>query len=339
MPGTNNFLQWNPSQTNQENDAAYLADAQRVGGAPTGNVFPSLTGNKLFYQVSTFVAAFAQMMATKNYNMQDGNLSTLASILSAVLTNNDLRAEIQFVTWSSTVNLDCSKYNGFEIPLNGNTVLNISGFVPGQFIRFIFAQDATGGRTVTFPGTWSGSWQPDPTPNSISDYTVEVDASGTSFFPMSPVVSDIGIISTPINQRGTPAAARFPTVSVGDNSTSAATTAWVRAFLSSLGIAFSLGSTSGYIKFGSLFGNAILQYVTGSSQSVSPGPFTVNFAIPFPTSCLSANVGTLSSSTDDTKMPIFTLISKSTTGVSVAMQRVPDHGYDPASPVVWALGN
>ncbi len=89
MPATTNFLQWNPTLTNQETDAAYAADAQRMGGATSGE-FPSPTANKAFYQWSTFVAAFCQMMAAKGYSTSDASISTLAAQLANVLTNADL---------------------------------------------------------------------------------------------------------------------------------------------------------------------------------------------------------------------------------------------------------
>jgi len=278
MAGSNNFLQWNPGQANQESDAAYLADSQRTGGAPTGNIFPSQTGNKLYYQLSTFVAAFAQMMATKGFNMLDTNLATLASVLSAVLTTADLAGNIQSVPFSSTVNLDCSKFNGFQISLNGNVSLNLFGMVPGQKLVFIFIQDATGGRTVTFPGTWFGQWQPDPTSNVVSAIAVEVDASGTGFRPVGPMLTDVGLVNTPINQRGTPAAAKFPTQSAGDNTTNAATTAFVTAAIAAAISALGITITGNSVRvFGLIF--------KWGETSVGLGDIPVTFPVSFPTTC------------------------------------------------------
>lgn len=94
----NNFLQWNPGAINQENDAAYSGDAQRSGGATFGAIFQDVLGNKLFYQLSIFVAAFAAALTAKGYAPNDGSaspgtaLATLQAILADVVTNADLDA-------------------------------------------------------------------------------------------------------------------------------------------------------------------------------------------------------------------------------------------------------
>jgi hypothetical protein len=92
MPGTSNFQQWNPTQTNQESDASYTSDTLRSGGLANPSIFPSVTGNKLFYQVSTFVTAFANMLAAKNYSVSDSNLATLQTALANVMTLADMSA-------------------------------------------------------------------------------------------------------------------------------------------------------------------------------------------------------------------------------------------------------
>lgn len=90
MAGSNNFLQWNPSKTNQENDSAYAADSLRSGGITTDAIFGSPVANKLFYQVTTFVAAFGAAFASKGYAMSDASLTALQAILVQILTNNDI---------------------------------------------------------------------------------------------------------------------------------------------------------------------------------------------------------------------------------------------------------
>lgn len=86
----NNFLQFDPSKNNIASDAAYDASSYRTSGARTG-VAPSNIHNKLFYQVSTFVTAFAEMMATaKGYDMSDANIATLTSQLGNVMTAGDM---------------------------------------------------------------------------------------------------------------------------------------------------------------------------------------------------------------------------------------------------------
>ena len=177
--GSTNFLQFNPTQANQENDAAYLTDATRTGGAAVDGIWPSNSANKTLYQVSTFIAAFGQMMANKNFNVSDASLATLTSVLANVLTTADIPGGLQVVGWSGSIALNAALYSGFQIPLQGATTLSISGQVAGQIIGLIFVQDATGGRTVTFPVNSAGGVQPDPTPNIVSAQLFKVMSTGT----------------------------------------------------------------------------------------------------------------------------------------------------------------
>lgn len=85
-----NFEQWNPGQANQQDDATYLADPQRTGGAPLDAIFASPLANKLFYQLTTFVTAFANMLVAKGYSPSDANLAVLTALLANVITNEDL---------------------------------------------------------------------------------------------------------------------------------------------------------------------------------------------------------------------------------------------------------
>lgn len=191
MSGTNNFLQFNPPATNQENDASYAADSLRSGGIPTNAIFPSPLANKLFYQLSIFVAAFAQMMADKGYNLSDSDFNTLKAILANVLTNADtvLYALIPY-SLSPTFNAAAGAKNRitFEIILTGNvtssTLVNVAA---GQEVVFIIRQDATGGRTFSWPVQIAGLVGPvDPTPSTKSTQSFIVGGDG-SLYPLSPM--------------------------------------------------------------------------------------------------------------------------------------------------------
>jgi hypothetical protein len=94
MSGSTNLQQWNPTGANQESDSAYTVDAQRTGGAANPSIFTSATANKLFYQLSTFLAAFGQALSAKGYTISDANLSTLAGVLANVVTEVDLAAAL-----------------------------------------------------------------------------------------------------------------------------------------------------------------------------------------------------------------------------------------------------
>lgn len=81
MAGENNFLVWNAGEVNQEDDAAYLIDALRVGGAPTNALFSSLLANKLFYQVTMMAAAIAQCVSVAGQDALDTDLNDLANAI------------------------------------------------------------------------------------------------------------------------------------------------------------------------------------------------------------------------------------------------------------------
>jgi hypothetical protein len=103
---SNNFLQWNPAAVNQQTDGAYATDPMRTGGAVSG-IFPAELANKLFFQCTTMVSAFAEALSNKGYNMSDADISTLITALSNVLTKAD------FGTTAGTV---CQGNDGRFIP-------------------------------------------------------------------------------------------------------------------------------------------------------------------------------------------------------------------------------
>jgi hypothetical protein len=113
MAGSNNLLQWNPNKVNQEDDTAYLADSQRSGGAPNGQIFPSLTANKLFYQLSTFVRAMGEMLKAKGYTISDASISTLITVLSDIVTKPELPI------------VQTSDFSGLAIKVTSTTQLTI----------------------------------------------------------------------------------------------------------------------------------------------------------------------------------------------------------------------
>lgn len=199
MAGTTNFLPWNPSAINQETDAQYLVDTQRTGGSPVDAEFPSATANKLFYQLATFIAAFCQALANKNYSTSDADISVLTSVLSNILTNNDLRAPLQVQGFSPTPAFNLGSFLSFQMTLSGNvTSSTVSGVQPGFTVVFCFIQDATGGRTVSYPAGTIGAIQPDPTPNSVSFIAFQADSSGV-LRAVTPLMSNNGIFTTNIN--------------------------------------------------------------------------------------------------------------------------------------------
>lgn len=187
MSGSNNILQWNPTQANQETDAQYSADSQRSGGASNPSVFDATLANKLFYQLSTFAAAFGQMMAGKGFTISDANLSTLAATLANILTTADVRPGMIQVPYSPSVQFDCSQGNGFQVSLTGNiSSLSIINTTPGQLITMIFYQANSGGYTVPFPGNVESPGTVYSAAGSFSIQDFVVDGSG-NLRPLSPM--------------------------------------------------------------------------------------------------------------------------------------------------------
>lgn len=96
MAAPTNFITWNPNQVNQQSDVEYLGAPQREGGAVSG-LFAARLANKLFYQCSVMVAALAQAMVNKGYEMQDVVIGDLVTSFSHILT------DAQFGTGPGTV--------------------------------------------------------------------------------------------------------------------------------------------------------------------------------------------------------------------------------------------
>lgn len=87
------------------------------------------------------------------------------------------------ISSSSSVVLDCSDNNVFEITMQENITLTESGMKVGQFIQIDLIQDATGGRTVTW---FSGISWPDgiapvltSTPNKRDSFVIKKIGTGS----------------------------------------------------------------------------------------------------------------------------------------------------------------
>lgn len=243
-----NAQQWNPTSANQETDAQYTSDAQRIGGASNPSEFNATLANKLFYQLTTYVAALGTMLANKGISNADTSLSALVTAMSNIVTTADIRANLQSVAYASTLTLNAGSYLGFQIALAGNiSSLGITGQQAGDIIVLMFLQNGTGGNTVTFSSSFSGAVHPDPAPNVLSVQAFKVNATLT-LEPIGPNVSVNGIGSTPIGATApstgaftslsASSSATAPTVAESDSSTHVATTAWVRG-------AWSSGSSGG----------------------------------------------------------------------------------------------
>ena len=186
MAGTSNFQIWNPSSINQENDSQYTADTLRSGGATTGALLPSKTDNKFRYQTSVGIWALMQMMAAKGFNVSDASASSLASVLANILTTADQRTQLLSPAWSPTLVLDCSKADGFELSVTGNTAVSAINATAGQVVRVAVVQPV-GGHTVTLGSGFHGAGAPSTAVGSVSVQTF-LCLVGGGLYATSPMI-------------------------------------------------------------------------------------------------------------------------------------------------------
>lgn len=169
MAGSNNFIQHNPTEANQEDTAAFIANSLTSGGVGLDAILPHDWLNKRWYQDSTMVAAIGMMMAAKGYVISDSDINVLAATLAHLVTDADLKTPLVSVPYSPTPTFDATNTNGFDILLAGNvTSSTLANVAIGQIITFIVTQPIAGGLTFVPPVIVNG-WQPVNTaPNAVT---------------------------------------------------------------------------------------------------------------------------------------------------------------------------
>jgi hypothetical protein len=195
MAGTTNAQQWNPAAINQETDVQYTADPQRTGGASDGTEFASILGNKVYYNLSTYVTALFTAFALKGFTTSDADIAVLTAQCANFLTTADQLPALLAVAYSPTPTFNAALANGFFMPLNGNSAIqNITNMTAGQLIAIYFQQDSTGGRTISFPSYVTGWAQPDPTPGVVSLQLFRVENGTTFLTAAGPMMSSGGAL-------------------------------------------------------------------------------------------------------------------------------------------------
>lgn len=180
MAGSTTFQQWNPTQANQETDAAYTADSARSGGVVDGEVFNAATANKLFYQGSTIDTALGLALAAKGFVTSDANLQQLVAVFANIQTTADQKAAGLVVAYGASLTFDCSKASTFQVTLNGNvTSATVQSAAPFQVVTFILIQDGSGGHAFAWPSSIPGTSAIDPTPNITNVQQFIARADGT----------------------------------------------------------------------------------------------------------------------------------------------------------------
>lgn len=194
--GSTNAQQWNPNASNQETDAQYTADSQRAQGAQNTSIFLSITANKMFYQLSTYLTALFQAFADKGFTTSDSNLNTLTAVCANFLTSVDVRSGLTVLAYAPNIALNIAQTVGYVIALAGNTAIgSVTGYAPGQLLLMVYQQNGTGGYTVAYPaGDFVGAVQPDPAPNTYSAQLFYVGSAGYPIQALGPMVSSTGMM-------------------------------------------------------------------------------------------------------------------------------------------------
>lgn len=140
---------------NVDTQANFLNSGYQQDGFTAGQA-QSAQANKLWRQSSMVAACVANFIANLlNINvLDDGDLTSLITNFTNAVkaAANSARTGVVSVAYSATPQFDASLGDAFEIILTGNvtssTLVNVT---PGQSLKFIIKQDATGGRTFVGP--------------------------------------------------------------------------------------------------------------------------------------------------------------------------------------------
>lgn len=153
MPGSSNFLQFNPGAVNQETDSAYNGDSTRAGGIAFNQIMSSLLGNKVLFQLSTFVTAMAQALANKGLVLSDANLAALTSVLAGVIVNSDIIVSVGTSTWAGHIKLGPVfgnihiEWGTVNLASSGSIIITYNSAYVNSALPFAVASGSTGSVT------------------------------------------------------------------------------------------------------------------------------------------------------------------------------------------------
>lgn len=100
--GSSNFVQFNSTKSNMASDAVYDGGSFQLNGVPLAGLADPLGHNKLFYQLSTFVTAFAQVLANEGYTVSDSSITALEAVITSALAMPGRLLNVQTFTSSGT---------------------------------------------------------------------------------------------------------------------------------------------------------------------------------------------------------------------------------------------
>jgi len=248
---------------------------------------------------------------------------------------------------STVTGLDCDAYItinktlhtinvGGPLPANHFTMTNLSPVLSNWTFNVaspnaallslgkVPSTDITGPNASTNCLKWDGASPSNLTTSACggTGTVTEVDTDSTS-----------GITGGPISTTGTVHCAQGSSSQFGCVKVDGTTVQASAGVLSAPGGANSL-TANGYQTFGS---GLILQWASGTSMSDSSVTQTINFPIACPTQMFAVIPSSKTSIFDDTHMATFVWVSNNLNSAVIAMQRVPDHSYDAATPYIEVL--
>lgn len=149
MPGSSNFLVFNPTDTsNTDDDTTYAAETQRVSGLQTGVAKTSMH-NKFYRQMSVMVAALAQFMANQGQTVSDADVNALTTVITNTIGSSILKTSVSETLVTSTAQQTIASYTP---SVRGNYQVNCYFRVitaPTVVTIAVTFTDATGAQTNT----------------------------------------------------------------------------------------------------------------------------------------------------------------------------------------------
>jgi hypothetical protein len=119
---SNDFLQFDVNKNNIMNNSDYLNSTHRKNGVYGGaGGAPSILHNKLFYQLSTMVAALGEALSGKGYTVSDVDIDDLMTVLQNIMTEADMG---NYPTYDEMVAYVNSHISTLSFPRS----LNVSGY-------------------------------------------------------------------------------------------------------------------------------------------------------------------------------------------------------------------
>lgn len=347
-----NFLQHNPTETNQEDDPTYANDTTRTGGLGVDQIVPSKWMNKALYQTTTMVAALGQMMSAKGYSNADSmGVNGLAGVLANILTNADIKPNAITVPYSPTPTFDCSLANSFVFSMGGPvTSSSFINYSQGQVITL------TVGNPSNFPFAFPANVRVAfaPYTNYGNDdwiFSQQFVGIGGNLYPLTSEILNIlqalggkqdSLGFTPVQQGGGSGQGSNKVYIGWDGAGLKAQVDGTDLGRFLFGSALPSGSmaTNGYISIPLSNGQvASLQWATGNVDSGAGTVYqTVYLPFTFPNAIFGAWPATNWISSNDDDLMIYQVSSKSTNSVTVRRGRRGDDSNYVTTPTVFAIG-